>query len=84
MLNNRTAIYEEMRKIKKFFYHEGKQYYSDNTIQELDLDNDTSLDKTTDILHEQKKFYKKLYSSEILNTNTLYELQYEKKYPLIT
>ena len=38
------------------------------------------LDKNTDILPEKKKFYEKLYSSKILNMNTLYELEYEKEF----
>ena len=80
MLNNRTAFYEDYEKNNKFFYFQGRQHYTNNTIQELELDKDTISDKTTDILHEQKKFYEKLYSSKILNTNTLYELKYEKEF----
>ena len=80
MLNNRTAFYEDYEKNNKFFYGQGKQHYTINTIQELELDNGTIIDKTTDILHEQKKFYEKLYSSKILNTNTLHELEYEKEF----
>ena len=80
MLNNRTAFYEDYEKNNKFFYHEGKQHYTNNTIQELGLDNGTVLDKSTNILLEQKKFYEKLYSSKILNMNTLYELEYEKEF----
>ena len=80
MLDNRTAFYEDYEKNNKFFYGQGKQHYTNNTIQELELDNGTILDKTTDILHEQKKFYEKLYSSKILNTNTLHEPEYEKEF----
>ena len=32
MLNNRTAFYEDYEKNNKFFYHQGKQPYIDNTI----------------------------------------------------
>ena len=80
MLNNRTAFYEDYEKNNKFFYCQGNQHYTNNTIQELELDNGTILEKTTDILHEEKKFYEKLYSSKILNTNTLHELEYEKEF----
>ena len=80
MLDNRTAFYEDYEKNNKFFYGQGKQHYTNNTIQELELDNGTILDKTTDILHEQKKFYEKLYSSKILNTNRLHEPEYEKEF----
>ena len=52
MLNNRTAFYEDYEKNNKFFYHEGKQHCTNNTIQELELDNGTNLDKTIDIIHE--------------------------------
>ena len=82
MLNNRTAFYEDYEKNNKFFYHEGKQHYTNNTIQqlELELENGTILDKTTDTLHEQRRFYEQLYSSWILNMNTIYELEYEKEF----
>ena len=38
MLNNRTVLYEDYEKNKKFFYHEGKQHYTKNTIQDLEVD----------------------------------------------
>ena len=53
MPNNRTPFYEDYKKNNKFFYHEGKQKYTDDTIQELELDSGTILYKTTYVLHEQ-------------------------------
>ena len=41
MLNNRTTFYEDYEKNNKFFYCEVKQHYTNNTIQELELDNGT-------------------------------------------
>ena len=77
MLNNRTAFCEDYGENNKFPYHEGKQHFTNNTILELELGNGTISDKFTDILHEKMKFYEKWYSSKFLNTNTLYELEYE-------
>ena len=80
MLCNRTAFHGDYEKNNKFFYHTGKQHCTDSTNQEFEGDNGTIFDKTTDILHKQKKFYEKLYTAKILNTHTLYELEYEKKF----
>ena len=54
---------------KKILFSWGQAVYTNNTVQEVELDSGTILDKTTDILHEQKKFYEKFYSSKLLNTN---------------
>ena len=58
MLNNRIAFYEDYEKNNKFFFQTGKQHYTDNTIQELELNNGRTIDQTADILQEQKKSMK--------------------------
>ena len=47
-------------------------------MQELELNNGRMIDKTEDILQEQKKFYENLYTSKFQMGNTVYALQYEK------
>ena len=84
MLNNRTAFFEDYGKNNKFFYDECKQYCTNNTIQELELDNGTILDKITGILHEQKKFYEKLYSAKTLIQTCYMKLNMKRNFPPIT
>ena len=80
MLNNRIAFYEDYEKNNKFFFQTGKQHYTDNTIQELELNNGSTVDQTADILQEQKKFYENLYTSKFQKGNTTYDPQYEKEF----
>ena len=80
MLNNRIAFYEDYEKNNKFFFQTSKQHYTDNTIQELELNNGRTVDQTADILQEQKKFYENLYTSKFQKGNTIYDPQYEKEF----
>ena len=80
MLNNRIAFYEDYEKNNKFFFQTGKQHYTDNTIQELELNNGRTIDQTTDILQEQKIFYENLYTSKLQKGNIIYGPQYEKEF----
>ena len=64
MLNNRITFYEDYERDNKFFFQTSKQHYTDNTIQELELNNGRVIDQTANILQEQKKFYENLYTSK--------------------
>ena len=59
VLNSRIAFYEDCEN-NKFFFETGKQHYTDNTIQELQLNNGRIIDQTADILQEQKRFYENI------------------------
>ena len=39
LLNNRTAFYEDYEKNNKFFYCQGKQHYTNNTIKDNNNNN---------------------------------------------
>ena len=80
MLNNRIAFYEDYEKINKFFFQTGKQHYTENTIQELELNNGRIIDPKADNLQEQKKFYENFYTAKFQMGNTIYGLQYEKEF----
>ena len=77
---NRIAFYEDYEKNNKFFFQTGKQHYTDNTIQELELNNGRTVEQTADILQEQNKFYENPYTSKFQKGNTIYDSQYEKEF----
>ena len=80
MLNNRVALYEGYEKNNKSFFKTGKQHYTHNAIQELELNNGRIIDQTEDILQEQKKFYENVYTSKFHMGNTIYASQYDKEF----
>ena len=47
------------------------QHYTDNTIQEPELNNGKIIDQTADNLQEQKKFYENLNTSNFQVGNTM-------------
>ena len=66
-------------KKNKFFFQKHKQHYTDNTIQELELNNGRIIGQTADILQEKKKFCGNLCTTKFQMSNKIYDPQYEQE-----
>ena len=82
IIRSKTKWYEEGEKNTRYFLNMEKRNYNKKVIKRLRLQNGTLITDMEEILFEQRKLYRKLYSTnKNKNSITLKEFMNDKKLP---